>query len=172
MAQTNSDKSVELLLIEDNLGDVEITRRILAGSKFDLNINVAEDGEVAMTYLRQEGTFAQKPRPDLILLDLNMPKKDGYQVMEELRADPALQELPVMVLTSTSAENEGLYEQGIRPNSFCKKPLNLFQFDHFVSQLGSEVIGALATTSEPQPPLPAPEPDKPAEETKRLWPFG
>lgn len=177
MAQGNSEgktaKSLEVLLVEDNPGDVEITRRILADSKFDVNIDVAEDGEVAMTYLRQAGEFAHKPRPDLILLDLNMPKKDGYQVMEELRADPALQDLPVMVLTSTSAEREGLYEKGVRPNSFCKKPLDLFQFDHFASQLGSEVLGALARTSEPQPPLAPPQPAKPAEETKRWWwPFG
>ncbi|MDX1522466.1 MAG: ATP-binding protein [Anaerolineae bacterium] len=173
MAQGKSEgeatNSLEVLLVEDNPGDVEITRRILAGSKFDVNMNVAEDGEVAMAYLRQEGEFAHKPGPDLILLDLNMPKKDGYQVLEELRADPALQELPVMVLTSTAAERENLYEQGIRPNSFCKKPLDLFQFDHFAGQLGSEVVGALATTSEPQPPLPAPQPDKPAEEAKRWW---
>lgn len=175
MAQESSEKankSLELLLVEDNPGDVEITRRILRDSTFDINMNVAEDGEVAMAYLRQEGDFAQKPRPEMILLDLNMPKKDGYQVLEELRADPALADLPVMVLTSTSAENEALFEQGIRPNSFCKKPLNLFQFDHFASQLDSEVVGALATTSEPQPPLLTPEPDKPAEEAKRLWPFG
>lgn len=148
MTQDKATKSLELLIVEDNPGDVEITRRILIDSKYNLNINVAEDGEVAMDYLHQEGAYASKPRPDLILLDLNMPKKDGYQVMQELRADPDLRTLPVMVLTSTSAENESLYGQGIRPNSFCKKPLNLFQFDHFVSQIGSAVLGALSRTDE------------------------
>lgn len=142
MAQGNvSDSStdpVEILLVEDNPGDVELTRRLLRDSNYNLNINVAEDGAVAMEYLHQKGEYANAPRPDLILLDLDMPKMNGYQVIEALKVHHILRHIPVMILTSTTAEGHMVFEQGIHPSRFCRKPLDLTQFDNLVSGLRSD----------------------------------
>lgn len=171
MSQENSSNptagAVNILLVEDNPGDVELTERILKDSKFDLNINVAEDGEAAMTILRREGAHSGAARPDLILLDLNMPKMDGYQVLDALKHDDDLRSIPVMILTSTQGERDRLFGLGISPNRYCNKPLNLGQFDTLVGLLQS---GAVPPETQPKP---QPEEAVVAEEPKRKWwPFG
>ena len=123
---------VEVLLVEDNPGDVELTKRSLAESEFNLNINVAEDGEVAMAYLRKEGEYANAPRPDLILLDLKMPKMDGYEVIDELKADPALQDIEVMILATSQGEMSDLFRKGFLPSRYGRKPIVVEQFDNVV----------------------------------------
>ena len=128
-------KPVEILLVEDNPADVELTQRILGESKFPRNINLAEDGEAAMAYLRKEGGHVNAPRPDLILLDLAMPKKTGYEVLEEMDADPDLRKIPVMILTSTQAERDRLHYENVGPHRFCTKPLPLERFDTIIHQL-------------------------------------
>ena len=123
---------VEVLLVEDNPGDVELTKRNLEQSEFELSINVAEDGEVAMAYLRKEGEYASAPRPDLILLDLRMPKMGGYEVLDELKADPALHNVEVMILTTSFSEMSELRGKGIPPSRYGHKPIDVEQFDGVV----------------------------------------
>ena len=139
MTLGTSDRPLEILLVEDNPGDVELTRRILSRAQARLNISVVEDGEIAMSYLRQQGRYSDSIRPDLILLDLNMPKKDGYEVLGEMNAAPDLRGIPVMILTSTQAERSRLYSYGINPTTdlwgLYQKPLDLSRFDSLVSQL-------------------------------------
>ena len=148
-----SDRPVEILLVEDNPGDVELTQRVLQGAEVPLNIAVAEDGEVAMAYLRREGKYANSTRPDLIILDLNMPKKDGYEVLGEMNGDPNLRGIPVMVLTSTQAERARLYSYGISPSGdlwgLYQKPIDLSRFNSLIKQLRTARPGTAASPSEP-----------------------
>src|SRR3954463_13474714 len=95
---------IEILLVEDNPGDVELTREALHDGKIHMHLSVVNDGVEALTFLRREGAHAGAPRPDLILLDLNLPKKDGRAVLGEIKQDPALRNIPVVVLTSSQAE--------------------------------------------------------------------
>ena len=139
MTLGTSDRPLEILLVEDNPGDVELTRRILSRAQARLNISVVEDGERAMSYLRKQGRHSDSLRPDLIILDLNMPKKDGYEVLGEMNAAPELRGIPVMILTSTQAERSRLFSYGINPTTdlwgLYQKPLELSRFDSLVSQL-------------------------------------
>ena len=139
MTLGTSDNPLEILLVEDNPGDVELTRRILSRAQSRVNISVVEDGEAAMAYLRKQGRHKDSIRPDLIILDLNMPKKDGYEVLGEMNAAPELRGIPVMILTSTQAERARLYSYGINPTTdlwgLYQKPLDLSRFDSLASQL-------------------------------------
>jgi two-component system response regulator len=130
---------VEVLLVEDNPGDVELTKRRLEESAFDLSINIAEDGEVALAYLRKEGEYASAPRPDVILLDLKMPKMDGYEVLAELDADPALKDIEVMILTSSHGEMSDLFRKGFLPSRYGLKPIDVDQFDRVVRDVTATV---------------------------------
>jgi two-component system response regulator len=126
---------LEVLLVEDNPGDVELTKRRLADSRYTLNISVAEDGEVAMAYLRHEGEHAGAPRPDVILLDLKMPKMGGYEVIEALRADPELQDIEIMILTTSYSEMSELRQKGFAPSRYGHKPIDVEQFDSVVADV-------------------------------------
>ena len=126
---------VEVLLVEDNPGDVELTKRNLAESEFNLNINVVEDGEVAIAYLRREGEYANAPRPDLILLDLEMPKMGGYEVIDELKADPALHDVEIMILTTYYGRMGELLKRGFLPSRYGHKPIDVDQFDQVVREV-------------------------------------
>lgn len=121
--------AVEILLIEDNPGDVRLLRRELKLSKITNNINDVGDGISAMEYLRKEGRYGNAIRPDLILLDLNLPNKDGRQVLAEIKADPQLGVIPVVVLTSSDAEEDILKSYKLHCNCYITKPLNLAQFE-------------------------------------------
>jgi CheY-like chemotaxis protein len=146
MAQGNTEGSavppIEVLLVEDNPGDVELTQRTLRDAAEPLNIAVAEDGEVAMAYLRREGEYANSPRPEFIILDLNMPKKNGYEVLAEMDADPDLQNIPVMILTSTQAERDRLEFLNVHPSRYCNKPLDLRRFNNVISHMRSAAYKA------------------------------
>ena len=133
-------RPVHVLLVEDNPADVEQTQRILEGSELPLNIAVAEDGEVAMAYLRKEGDHSNSPRPDVVLLDLNMPKKTGYEVLSEMNGDPNLRVIPVLILTSTQAERDRLQFDNVGPNRYCAKPIPIGRFNTIMSQLRSELL--------------------------------
>ena len=98
-------KFVEILLVEDNPGDVRLTMEVLRESKIRNNVNIVGDGAEALAFLYQSGNYADAPRPDLILLDLNLPKKDGREVLEEIKEDPELKRIPVVVLTTSQAEH-------------------------------------------------------------------
>ena len=121
-------RPVEVLLVEDNPGDVRLTREALREGKVQNNLNVMPDGVEALAYLRRQGPYADAPRPDVILIDLNLPRKDGREVLEELKDDPALSNIPVVVLTSSQAEQDILRAYQLRANCYITKPVDLEQF--------------------------------------------
>jgi len=119
---------IEILLVEDNPGDVRLTQEALRDAKVRNNVNVAYDGVEAMAFLRKEGSHAQAPRPDLIFLDLNLPKKSGREVLEEIKRDETLQHIPVVILTTSQAERDILESYRLRANAYVTKPVDLEQF--------------------------------------------
>jgi chemotaxis family two-component system response regulator Rcp1 len=125
---------VNVLLVEDNPGDVRLTQEVLKGGKILNTLIVARDGVEAMACLHREGRFADLEPPDLILLDLNLPKKDGREVLAEIKADPALRRIPVVVLTTSRAEEDVLAAYDLHANCYITKPV---QFDRFVEVVGS-----------------------------------
>ena len=123
-----SYEAVEILLVEDNPGDVRLTREALKDGKVCNRLTVAEDGEQAIAILRREGQYADAPRPDLILLDLNLPRKDGREVLAEIKADPQLRRIPVVVLTTSKADEDILKAYDLNANCYVTKPVDLDQF--------------------------------------------
>ena len=119
---------IEILLVEDNPGDVELTREALRDGKIHTNLSVVNDGVEALAFLRREGAHAGAPRPDLILLDLNLPKKDGRAVLGDIKQDPALRHIPVVVLTSSQAEQDIVRAYDLHANCYVTKPVDLDQF--------------------------------------------
>jgi chemotaxis family two-component system response regulator Rcp1 len=119
---------VEILLVEDSPGDVRLTIEALKDAKVRNNLHVAEDGVEAMAFLRREGEYADAPRPDVILLDLNLPKKDGREVLAEVKADADLKRIPVVVLTVSQAEEDILKTYNLHANCYITKPVDLDQF--------------------------------------------
>ena len=121
-------KPIEILLIEDNPGDVRLTKEVLMEGKVRNNLQVVGDGVEAMAFLRRENNYAEAPRPDLILLDLNLPKKDGREVLQEIKADHQLRRIPVVVLTTSAADEDILRSYELRANCYITKPVDLNQF--------------------------------------------
>jgi chemotaxis family two-component system response regulator Rcp1 len=121
-------KEIEILLVEDNPGDVRLTQEALREGKVKNRLHIARDGVEAMEFLRREGKFASATRPDLVLLDLNLPRKDGREVLAEIKADPELKTLPVVVLTTSSAEADILKTYSLHANCYIQKPVDLDQF--------------------------------------------
>lgn len=121
-------RPVEFLLAEDNPGDVRLTKEALRESKISNNLNVVPDGVEAVAFLRREGQYANAPRPDVILLDLNLPKKDGREVLAEIKADPNLRLIPVVIITSSEAEQDVLRTYELHANCYVTKPVDLEQF--------------------------------------------
>jgi CheY-like chemotaxis protein len=121
-------RPIEVLLVEDNPGDVRLTREALKEGKVRNNLNVAIDGVEALAYLRREGKYADAVRPDLVLLDLNLPRKDGREVLAEIKGDPALRSIPVVVLTSSQAEQDIVRAYDLHANCYITKPVDLDQF--------------------------------------------
>jgi len=123
-----SAKTAEILLIEDNLGDIRLIKEAFKEGKVINRVSVVEDGEAAMAFLRREGPYADAPRPDLILLDLNLPKKDGREVLAEIKADDDLKRIPVVILTTSRAEEDILRTYNLHANCYVTKPVDLEQF--------------------------------------------
>ena len=119
---------IEILLVEDNPGDVDLTKEALEGAKVCNRLHVADDGAKAIAFLRKEGEYAAAPRPDLILLDLNLPKKDGRQVLAEIKAVPELAQIPVVILTTSDAEEDILRAYQLHANCYITKPVDFAQF--------------------------------------------
>jgi two-component system, chemotaxis family, response regulator Rcp1 len=118
----------QILLVEDNPGDVLLTEEALAEAKVANDVHVAEDGEIAMRFLRQEEEHAGAPRPDLVLLDLNLPRMDGREVLAEVKSDPVLRRIPVIVLTTSEAEQDILRSYDLHANGYVTKPLDIGDF--------------------------------------------
>ena len=128
-------KPIEILLVEDNLADVRLTQEALKEEKLFNNLSVVNDGVEALAFLRREGKYANSVRPDLILLDLNLPRKDGREVLEEIKNDPTLEAIPVVVLTVSEADKDILVSYHLHANCYIVKPLDLNQFSKVVKSI-------------------------------------
>jgi CheY-like chemotaxis protein len=128
MRAERAGRPVEILLVEDNPGDVRLTIEALREGKVRNRLNVAEDGVKALAFLRREGPYASAPRPDLILLDLNLPKKDGRAVLAEIKADDRLKLIPVVILTTSKADEDIVRSYELAANCYVTKPVDLDQF--------------------------------------------
>ena len=128
MSAEKTSHLVEILLIEDNDGDVRLTREALNEGRIRNRLNVVNDGEQALAYLRRQGGHAGAPRPDLILLDLNLPRLDGREVLAEIKGDPELKQIPVVVLTSSRAEQDLLRAYDLHANCIISKPVAFEEF--------------------------------------------
>jgi CheY-like chemotaxis protein len=132
---SDTARAIEVLLVEDDPGDVLLTREAFEDNKVGNNLNVVSDGEEAMAYLRREGRYADAPRPDLILLDLNLPRKDGREVLGEVKADPELRSIPVVVLTTSEADEDILRSYHLHANAYVTKPVDFERFIEVVRQI-------------------------------------
>ncbi len=135
MAVNKMGETVEILLVEDNPGDARLTLEAFKDGKVRTNLNVVDDGQKAMEYLRKEGKYAEKPRPDIVLLDLNLPKKDGREVLAEVKADDDLKLIPVVILTTSKAEEDILNTYDHHANCYITKPVDLGQFMEVVKSI-------------------------------------
>lgn len=132
----NKFKAVEILLIEDNPGDVRLTIEALKESKIINNLEVVEDGIEALSFLKKEGIYKDKPRPDLIILDLNLPKKDGREVLGEIKSEDSLKQIPIVILTTSEAEEDIIKSYELHANCYITKPVNMEQFIKVVKSVG------------------------------------
>jgi chemotaxis family two-component system response regulator Rcp1 len=128
MTTKSVGEMIDILLVEDNEGDARLAKEALRDSKIRNTLHHVTDGEEAMAFLRKEGKYSKLPRPDLILLDLNLPKKDGRQVLAEIKGDENLRRIPVVILTVSSAEEDVLKAYNLHANCYITKPLDLDQF--------------------------------------------
>jgi len=127
--------TVEILLVEDNPADVLMTRSAFEDFKVRNTLHVVEDGVQALEYLRSEGDFAGKPRPDLIMLDLNLPRKNGHEVLAEIKSDPILRNIPVVVLTTSKSEQDVLGAYNLHANCYIVKPVGFAKFVEAVKSI-------------------------------------
>lgn len=130
-------KPVEILLVEDNEGDVGLIEEVMEETRIRNNLHVATDGEEAMLYFHGESKFLGFPRPDIVLLDLNLPKLDGLMVLKEIKEDDSLKKIPVVILTTSQAENDILRAYELHANAYVNKPLDFGQFIDVVKSIAS-----------------------------------
>ncbi|MDD5712673.1 MAG: response regulator [Smithellaceae bacterium] len=121
-------KTVDILLVEDNPGDIRLTQEALKDAKIKNNLFVVMDGVEAIQFLKKQGKYRDMPRPDLVLLDLNLPKKDGREVLSEIKEDPALKTIPIVILTISKAEEDVIRAYNLHANCYISKPVNLDRF--------------------------------------------
>lgn len=130
-------RPIEILLVEDSPGDVRLTREALKEGKVRNNLHTVPDGVEALAFLRREREYSKAPRPDLILLDLNMPKKDGREVLKDIKEDPVLRSIPVVVLTTSKSDEDILKSYDLHANCYIPKPVELDQFITVVQSIES-----------------------------------
>jgi two-component system, chemotaxis family, response regulator Rcp1 len=128
---------IESLLVEDNPGDVRLTREVFRDANMSIRLHVAYDGVQAMAFLKQEGTHAQAPRPDLILLDLNLPKMDGREVLAHIKADDSLKAIPTVILTTSDAETDIVKSYQLQANCYLSKPVQWDAFEAVVKSINN-----------------------------------
>jgi two-component system, chemotaxis family, response regulator Rcp1 len=141
--------AIEVLLVEDSPGDVRLTREAFKDAKVHINLHVASDGTEAMDFLNREGKHANVPRPDLILLDLNLPKKDGREVLKEIKENPALKSIPVVILTTSSSDADILRSYRLHANCYITKPVGLDGFLEVVKSIDSFWLSVVKLPREP-----------------------
>lgn len=128
-------RPANFLLVEDNPGDVRLTQEALKNHKVQNNLYVATDGEEAMAFLRKQGKYKDVPRPDIILLDLNLPRKDGREVLAEIKSEPSLKTIPVVIISSSEAEQDIIKSYNLNANCYVTKPVNFDQFIKVVQSI-------------------------------------
>ena len=144
---TNADP-IEILLVEDSPGDVRLTREAFKDAKVHINLHVALDGAEAMDFLNRKGEHPNAPRPDLILLDLNLPKKDGREVLEEIKESPTLKSIPVVVLTTSASDADVLRSYKLHANCYITKPVGLDGFLEVVKSIDNFWLTVVKLPSE------------------------
>jgi two-component system, chemotaxis family, response regulator Rcp1 len=137
MIDAGALRPIEILLVEDNAGDVRLTVEALREGRVPNNLHVASDGVEALAFLRRQGPFEAAARPDMILLDLNLPKKDGREVLAEIKADPDLRRIPIVVLTTSQAERDILQSYNLHANCYITKPVDIDAFFAVVRSIDS-----------------------------------
>lgn len=136
-------RPIEVLLVEDDEGDVLMTREALDEGKVINNLSVVGDGVEALEYLRRTGPYASATRPDLVLLDLNLPKRDGRQVLRDIKSDPELRRIPVVVLTTSEAEEDVLRSYDLHANAYVTKPVDFDRFVQVIQQIDDFFISVV-----------------------------
>ncbi|MFP4461473.1 MAG: response regulator [Thermotogota bacterium] len=135
MIEEKTNNSIEILLVEDSPGDQRLTMEALKEGKINNNLYIVEDGEEAIAFLNKERPFTNVPKPDLILLDLNLPKMNGQEVLEIIKADKKLKRIPVVILTTSQADEDILNAYNLNANCYITKPVDFDQFIHVVKKI-------------------------------------
>jgi CheY-like chemotaxis protein len=135
MNEEKFNMPIEILLVEDNPGDARLTQEAFKEAKVLNNLHIVDDGVAALSFLRREGKYAKEPRPDIILLDLNLPKKDGREVLAEIKVDPDLMRIPVVVLTTSKAEEDIIKTYNLHVNCYITKPVGLDEFLNVIKSI-------------------------------------
>lgn len=133
--QMETGKQIDILLIEDNIGDITLTKKTLSKSKIMNNLTVIQDGDEAIEYLSKKGKYSEATTPDVILLDLNLPKKSGQEILNEIKSNELTRHIPVVVLTTSKKEEDILRSYNLHANCFVSKPIDLNQFQEVVSTI-------------------------------------
>jgi len=149
----DENRPVEILLVEDNPGDERLTREALKEGKVYSNLHWVKDGVEAMEFLRRQGKHRSVPRPDIILLDLNLPRKDGREVLAEIKSDPELRSIPVVVLTTSKAEEDILRSYDLHANAYVTKPVDFNRFIEVVRQIDEFFVTVVKLPGHHPPPV-------------------
>ena len=128
MNESDISKPVEIFLVEDNQGDIDLIREVLEEGKLKNTLNVAVDGEEALNYLKKKGKYANATRPDLVILDLNLPRKDGREVLDDMKSSPDLKSIPVVIMTTSREEEDVIKMYNLHANCYITKPIDFLQF--------------------------------------------
>ncbi|GAA2369632.1 response regulator [Nonomuraea africana] len=139
----NDARPIDVLLVEDDPGDVLLTREAFELNEVRNRLHVVNDGEEAMAFLRRQGGYASAPRPDMMLLDLNLPRKDGREVLADVKSDPDLRSIPIVVLTTSEAEEDILHSYRLHANAYVAKPVDFHQFIRVVRQIDDFFVGVV-----------------------------
>ena len=149
MTGANMLRAIEILMVEDNPGDVRLTREALKGGKIWNQLHVVEDGVAALDFLYRRAPHTDAPRPDLILLDLNLPKKDGREVLAAIKGDESLKLIPVVILTTSQAEEDVIRAYALNANCYVTKPVDFLQFTRIVQAIESFWLTVVTLPSVP-----------------------
>ncbi len=150
MMELNGPQTIQVLLVEDSPGDIRLTQEALKDAKIHINLQVVRDGEQAMSFLMREGEYANAPRPDLILLDLNLPKKDGREVLKEIKESETLKIIPVVILTTSASEADILRSYSLHANCYITKPVTLDGFLTVVRSIEDFWMSVVKLPSKPR----------------------
>ncbi|HEY6760930.1 MAG TPA: response regulator [Baekduia sp.] len=147
MTPKQAGEPIEVLLVEDDPGDVLLTREAFEYNKVHNNLSIVHDGEQALAFLRKEGEYAGAARPDLVLLDLNLPRKDGREVLAEVKSDETLRTIPIVVLTTSEAEEDVLKSYQLHANAYVTKPVDFERFVSIVRQIDDFFVSVVRLPS-------------------------